>query len=61
MKNVLFVCLLGLVACGCSRVSSEPRTTRHTERIKGQLIGREELVDAAKGWMGDEATFREVG
>src|SRR5687768_1198639 len=93
MNRRLFLLLFALVLCGCSRVSSEPRTTRHTEKIKGQLIGREELVDAgnttpeaawesrywarargdydaviaatvpemveaAKGWMGDNATFR---
>src|SRR5688572_28555950 len=93
MKKMLWLAVLGLVICGCSRVSSEPRTTRHTERIKGQLIGKEELVDAgnttpeaawesrywarargdydaviaatvpemveaAKGWMGDKTTFR---
>ena len=93
VKNAIVIMLIGMVLFGCSRVSSEPRTTRHTERIKGQLIGREELVDAgnttpeaawesrywarargdydaviaatvpemveaAKGWMGDKATFR---
>ena len=94
MKHAVVILLCALFICGCSRVSSEPRTTRDTERIKGQLIGREELVDAgnttpeaawesrywarargdydaviaatvpemvetAKGWMGDKATFRE--
>ncbi len=94
LKIEIVLILTGLVLCGCSRVSSEPRTTRHTEGIKGQLIGREELVDAgnttpeaawesrywarargdydaviaatvpemvetAKGWMGDKAEFRE--
>jgi uncharacterized protein YchJ len=93
MQNTLIIILSSLLLCGCSRSSSGPRTTPATESIKGQLIGRAELVDAgnatpeaawesrywaraqgdydaviaathpqkvdaAKGWMGNKATFR---
>ncbi|MGZ8900572.1 MAG: hypothetical protein ACXW3Z_10795 [Limisphaerales bacterium] len=46
MKSTLILLLVGMLLCGCSQASSGPRTTRHTEKIKGQLIGLEQLVDA---------------
>jgi hypothetical protein len=46
MKNTLIIFLSGLLLSGCGRSHSGPRTTPITESIKGQLITREQLVDA---------------
>jgi hypothetical protein len=94
MKSTLLIALWTLFLCGLSASGFGQRTTRSTARIKGQLIGRAQLVDAgdatpeaawvsrywaraqgdydaviaatqpkmvnvAKAWMGDRATFRE--
>lgn len=94
MKHFLLIAVSSLILGVPSLYSSDLRTTPVTERIKGQLIGLEQLadagnatpeaawvsrywarsrgdydaviaatdprmVDAAKDWMGDEATFRD--
>jgi hypothetical protein len=46
MKNTLFIILSSLLLSSCGRTNSGPRTTSATESIKGQLISREQLVDA---------------
>jgi hypothetical protein len=94
MKNTLIIALSSLLLCSFSLSSFGQRTTPATERIKGQLIGIAQLVDAgdatpeaawetrywaraqgdydaviaatlpevvdvAKAWMGDAATFHD--
>ena len=46
MKHTLIIAVSSLLFCGPLHSSSSPRTTPATEKIKGQLIGLAQLVDA---------------